>query len=40
MRAAELFETFDQPYPLNWEDGVNGDKNAFAKLCKSSEFLK
>lgn len=39
MKIAELFETFDQPYPLNWEDGMHGDKNAFAKLPDGTPLL-
>ena len=49
MKIAELFETFDKPYPLSWskpDDEVTasmpwlgGDKRAFAKLPDGTPLL-
>ena len=49
MKLAELFETFDKPYPLNWSEPddevtasmpwLGGDKRAFAKLPDGTPLL-
>jgi len=41
MKIAELFETFDQPYPLTWEPGSirDGDMDAYTKLPDGTNLL-